>query len=395
MSKVILAFSGGLDTSVCVKYLQNLHKLDVITLTVDVGQNDDFDEIKRVSSELGAIEHIYIDSKQEFVHNYVTPAIKANALYQQKYPLATALARPLIASKAVDMAKKHNATSISHGCTGKGNDQVRFDLTIRSLDPSLKIIAPIRDMNLTRDKELRYASETGIKISEIAKKYSIDENLWGRAIEGGLLENLENEPSNDSLKYVHQDNTSTEYVTIGFEKGIPISMNDQKMELENLITDLNNIAGSHGVGIIDHIEDRVVGIKSREVYEAPAALVLIEAHKDLEKLVLTNSELRFKLLVDEQWAWLSYSGLWLDPLLYDLNAFIEKTQQRVNGEIKVKMHNGSYRVVGRKSMFSLYNNDTVTYLSNSKFDQTLARGFVALWGLQSTAANQKIMEDKE
>ena len=395
MSKVILAFSGGLDTSVCVKYLQNLHKLDVVTLTVDVGQNDDFDEIKRISSELGAIEHIYIDSRQEFAHNYVAPAIKANALYQQKYPLATALARPLIASKAVDMAKKHNATSISHGCTGKGNDQVRFDLTIRALDPSLKIIAPIRDMNLTRDKEIRYASENGIKISEIAKKYSIDENLWGRAIEGGLLENLENEPSSDSLKYVHQDNISTEYITIGFEKGIPISMNDQKMDLEKLITDLNNIAGSHGVGIIDHIEDRVVGIKSREVYEAPAALVLIEAHKDLEKLVLTNSELRFKLLVDEQWAWLSYSGLWLDPLLSDLNAFIEKTQQRVNGEIKVKMHNGSYRVVGRKSMFSLYNNDTVTYLSNSNFDQTLARGFVALWGLQSTAANSKIMEDKE
>jgi argininosuccinate synthase len=395
MSKVILAFSGGLDTSVCVKYLQNLHKLDVITLTVDVGQNDDFDEIRKISSQLGAIEHIYIDSKQEFVHNYITPAIKANALYQQKYPLATALARPLIASKAVDTAKRYNAQYISHGCTGKGNDQVRFDLTIRSLDPSLNIIAPIRDMNLTRDKELRYASETGIKISEIAKKYSIDENLWGRAIEGGLLENLENEPSSDSLKYVHQDNTSTEYITIGFKKGIPISLNDQKMDLEKLITDLNNIAGSHGVGIVDHIEDRVVGIKSREVYEAPAALVLIEAHRDLEKLVLTNSELRFKLLVDEQWAWLSYSGLWLDPLLSDLNAFIEKTQQRVNGEIKVKMHNGSYRVVGRKSMFSLYNNDTVTYLSNSNFDQTLARGFVALWGLQSTAANSKIMENKE
>jgi argininosuccinate synthase len=395
MSKVILAFSGGLDTSVCVKYLQNLHKLDVITLTVDVGQNDDFDAIERVSSDLGAIDHVYIDSKKEFIKDYVTPAIKANALYQQKYPLATALARPLIASKAVDLAKKFSATSISHGCTGKGNDQVRFDLTIRSLDPTLNIIAPIRDMNLTRDKELRYATETGIKISEIAKKYSIDENLWGRAIEGGLLENLENEPSSDSLKYVHQDNTSPEYVTIGFEKGIPISLNDQKMDLEKLITDLNNIAGSHGVGIIDHIEDRVVGIKSREVYEAPAAVVLIEAHKDLEKLVLTNSELRFKLLVDEQWTWLSYSGLWLDPLLSDLNAFIEKTQHRVTGEIKVKMHNGSYRVVGRKSMFSLYNNDTVTYLSNSNFDQTLARGFVSLWGLQSTAANSKIMENKE
>ena len=365
MNKVILAFSGGLDTSVCVKYLQNLHKLDVITLTVDVGQNDDFDEIERISSEMGAVKHIYIDSKQEFVNNYVTPAIKANALYQQKYPLATALARPLIASKAVDMAKKYNAMSISHGCTGKGNDQVRFDLTIRSLDPNLNIIAPIRDLNLTRDKELEYASEMGIKISDIAKKYSIDENLWGRAIEGGVLENLENEPLSDSLKYVHNDNTSPEYITIGFEKGIPISINDQKMNLEKLITELNNIAGSHGIGIIDHIEDRIVGIKSREVYEAPAALVLIEAHKDLEKLVLTNSELRFKLLVDDQWAWLSYSGLWHDPLLSDLNAFIERTQQRVSGEIKIKMHNESYRVVGRKSMFSLYNNDTVTYLSNS------------------------------
>jgi argininosuccinate synthase len=395
MNKVILAFSGGLDTSVCVKYLQNLHKLDVITLTVDVGQHDDFDEIERISSELGAVKHIYIDSKQEFVNNYVTPAIKANALYQQKYPLATALARPLIASKAVDMAQKYNAMSISHGCTGKGNDQVRFDLTIRSLDPNLNIIAPIRDLNLTRDKELKYASEMGIKISDIAKKYSIDENLWGRAIEGGVLENLENEPLSDSLKYVHNDNTSPEYITIGFEKGIPISINDQKMNLEKLITELNNIAGSHGIGIIDHIEDRIVGIKSREVYEAPAALVLIEAHKDLEKLVLTNSELRFKLLVDDQWAWLSYSGLWHDPLLSDLNAFIERTQQRVSGEIKIKMHNESYRVVGRKSMFSLYNNDTVTYLSNSNFDQTLARGFVALWGLQSTVANSKIMENKE
>jgi argininosuccinate synthase len=259
----------------------------------------------------------------------------------------------------------------------------------------LNIIAPIRDLNLTRDKELKYASEMGIKISDIAKKYSIDENLWGRAIEGGVLENLENEPLSDSLKYVHNDNTSPEYITIGFEKGIPISINDQKMNLEKLITELNNIAGSHGIGIIDHIEDRIVGIKSREVYEAPAALVLIEAHKDLEKLVLTNSELRFKLLVDDQWAWLSYSGLWHDPLLSDLNAFIERTQQRVSGEIKIKMHNESYRVVGRKSMFSLYNNDTVTYLSNSNFDQTLARGFVALWGLQSTVANSKIMENKE
>ena len=394
MNKVILAFSGGLDTSVCVKYLQTLHNLDVITLTVDVGQNDDFEEISRVSSDLGAIEHVYVDAKQEFLNDYVTPSIQANALYQQKYPLATAIARPLIAKKAVEVAKEHNANAISHGCTGKGNDQVRFDVAIRSLNPDLDIIAPIRDMNLTRDKELEYAYKNNIRIPEVAKKYSIDENLWGRAIEGGTLENLENEPPEEAFKFVKQNNTSVGYVSIGFEKGLPISIDGVRMELEVLVKKLNDIAGSFGVGIIDHIEDRVIGIKSREVYEAPAALVLIEAHKDLEKLVLTNNELRFKFYVDDQWSWLAYSGLWLDPLLADLNAFIAKTQERTTGEIKIKMHNGSYRVVGRKSTFSLYDNDTITYTSNSNFDQRLATGFVTLWGLQSSAANAMICKNK-
>lgn len=394
MNKVVLAFSGGLDTSVCVKYLQSLHNLDVITLTVDVGQDDDFKEINKVSSDLGAIEHVYVDAKLEFLNDYVTPAIQANALYQQKYPLATAIARPLIANKAVEVAREHNANAISHGCTGKGNDQVRFDIAIRSLNPNLNIIAPIRDMNLTRDKELEYANENNIKISAVAKKYSIDENLWGRAIEGGSLENLENEPPDDAFKFVKQNNTSAGYVSIGFERGVPISIDGTRMELDLLVKKLNDIAGAFGVGIIDHIEDRVVGIKSREVYEAPAALVLVEAHKDLEKLVLTNNELRFKFSVDDQWAWLAYSGLWLDPLLNDLNAFIAKTQERVTGEIKIKMHNGSYRVVGRKSTFSLYDNDTITYMSNSNFDQRLASGFVTLWGLQSSAANTMISKNK-
>lgn len=394
MSKVILAFSGGLDTSVCIKYLQTLHNLDVITLTVDIGQNDDFREINKVSSELGAVGHVYVDAKHEFLNDYVVPSIHANALYQHKYPLATAIARPLIARKAVEVAKQHDAVAISHGCTGKGNDQVRFDITIRSLNPDLNIIAPIRDMNLTRDKELEYADKNKIRISEVAKKYSIDENLWGRAIEGGSLENIENEPPEDAFKFVKQNNNEAGYVTIGFERGRPVSIDGKKMELELLVKNLNQIAGSYGVGIIDHIEDRVVGIKSREVYEAPAALVLIEAHKDLEKLVLTNQELRFKFHVDDQWAWLAYSGLWLDPLLEDLNAFIAKTQERVTGEIKVKMHSGSYRVVGRKSTFSLYDNDIITYMSNSKFDQRLATGFVTLWGLQSSAANKKIWENK-
>jgi argininosuccinate synthase len=393
MNKVVLAFSGGLDTSVCVKYLQNLHNLDVVTLTVDIGQDDDFGEIQRISSNLGAIEHVYIDAKEEFVNEYVTPAIKSNALYQQSYPLATAIARPLIAKKLVEIARKYDAISVAHGCTGKGNDQVRFDITIKSLNPNLRIIAPIRDLNLTRDKEIEYAKENGIQVSEMAKKYSIDKNIWGRSIEGGMLEDLGNEPLEDAFEFVKFDNNSVSNIELGFEKGVPISINGKVEKLPSLINTLNEMAGSFGVGIIDHIEDRVVGIKSREVYEAPAALILICAHKDLEKLALTNHELRFKAIVDEQWSWLAYSGLWLDPLLSDLNQFIEKTQERVTGKIKIKMHNGYYRVIGRESKFSLYNNDIATYLSNSTFDQTMAKGFVELWGMQSITANSKISDD--
>ncbi|MBA3749806.1 MAG: argininosuccinate synthase [Nitrosopumilus sp.] len=393
MKKVVLAFSGGLDTSVCIKYLQKLHNLDVITLTVDVGQEDDFSEIKKISSELGAVEHVYIDAKDEFVNDYVNPAIKSNALYQQKYPLATAIARPLIAKKSVEVAKEYNVTSIAHGCTGKGNDQIRFDITIKSLNPNLQIIAPIRDLNLTRDKEINFAKENGIKISEISKKYSIDKNLWGRSIEGGILEDLKNEPSADAFEYVKFHNNSVGYIELGFEKGVPVSINGKMEKLSSLINKLNEKAGAFGIGIIDHIEDRVIGIKSREVYEAPAALVLLCAHKDLESLTLTNHELRFKSIVEEQWAWLAYSGLWLDPLLSDLNQFIDKTQERVTGKIKIKMHNGYYRVAGRDSKFSLYKNDIVTYLSNSTFDQTMAKGFVELWGLQSITANSVISDN--
>jgi len=393
MNKVILAFSGGLDTSVCVKYLQKLHSLDVITLTVDVGQDEDFKEIEKISMDLGSIDHIYIDAKEEFVNEYVAPAIKANALYQQEYPLATAIARPLIAKKSVEIAKKYNVASIAHGCTGKGNDQIRFDITIKSLNPNIKIIAPIRDLNLTRDKEISFAKENGVKISEISKKYSVDKNLWGRSIEGGILESLGNEPLEDAFEYVKFNNDSVGSVELGFEKGIPVSINGKTEELPSLIDQLNRIAGSFGIGIVDHIEDRIIGIKSREVYEAPAALILICAHKDLEKLTLTNHELRFKAIVEEQWSWLAYSGLWLDPLLSDLNQFIEKTQERVTGKIKIKMHNGYYRVIGRESKFSLYNKDIATYLSNSNFDQTMAKGFVELWGLPSITANTVISDN--
>jgi argininosuccinate synthase len=393
MNKVILAFSGGLDTSVCVKYLQKLHNLDVITLTVDVGQDDDFDEIKKISSDLGSIDHIHIDAKEEFVSEYVAPAIKANALYQQEYPLATAIARPLIAKKSVEEAKKRDAKSVAHGCTGKGNDQIRFDITIKSLNPNIKIIAPIRDLNLTRDKEIDFAKENGIRISEISKKYSIDKNLWGRSIEGGILEDLGNEPLEDAFEYVKFDNNSVGNVEVGFENGVPVSINGKREELPSLIDKLNRMAGSFGIGVVDHIEDRAIGIKSREVYEAPAALILIRAHKDLEKLTLTSHELRFKAMVEEQWSWLAYSGLWLDPLLSDLNQFIEKTQERVTGKIKVKMHSGYYRVIGRESKFSLYNKNIATYLSNSNFDQTMAKGFVELWGLPSITANTVISDN--
>ena len=385
--KCVLAYSGGLDTSVCIKYLQLLHDLDVVTVTVNIGQNDDFEEIANRSKQVGAIKHYNIDACSEFTQNYIIPSIKANGLYENRYPLATALARPLIAKKAVDIAAKENAKYIAHGCTGKGNDQIRFDITIRCLNPYLKIIAPIRDMNLTRDKEIQFANEHKIPVNTEVKKYSIDENLWGRSIEGGDLEDLLNEPPDECFKYVKFDNPKAGYLEIDFEAGIPVSVEGQRMNLTDLINYINIEAGSYGVGIIDHLEDRVIGIKSREIYECPAACVLIESHQDLEKMVLTSHELRFKHLVDQQWSWMTYSGLWQDPLVNDLDRFIDATQNRVTGTVKMRMQNGSMRVVGRRSEFSLYKKELATYSSGSIFDQTLAKGFVELWGLQSVTAN--------
>ncbi|HEX2067454.1 MAG TPA: argininosuccinate synthase [Nitrososphaeraceae archaeon] len=385
--KVILAFSGGLDTSVCIRYLQMLHKVDVITLTVDCGQNEDFEAVQLKAKAIGALKHIYIDAREEFATKYIIPCIKANGLYQGKYPLATALARPLIATKATELAAKESATAIAHGCTGKGNDQIRFDVTIRALNPKLKIIAPIRDMNLTRDIEVKFAKEQNIPVSDEAKKYSIDLNLWGRAIEGGNIEDAYFEPPEDAFQFIKFDNTDVGYMEIEFNNGIPISVDGNQMQIRDLIHYVNNKAGYYGVGITDHIEDRVIGIKSREIYESPAAICLLESHKDLEKLVLTKHELRFKQIVDEQWSWLVYSGLWQDPLRSDLDIFIDATQKRVSGKVKLKMHNGSLRVVGRESKHSLYKNDLATYATGSTFDQTHAQGFIELWGLQTITAN--------
>jgi argininosuccinate synthase len=370
--KVILAYSGGLDTSVCIRYLQTLHNLDVITVTVDCGQHDDFKEIERKARAIGAIKHVYIDAREEFARDYIVPSIKANGLYQGKYPLATALARPLIAAKAVEVAKKEGATAIAHGCTGKGNDQIRFDVTMHALSPNLKI---------------SFAKEQNIPISSEAKKYSIDINLWGRALEGGQIEEADFEPPEEAFEFINFQNDKAGYMEIEFDQGIPLAADGKSIPLIDLIQYISDKAGGHGVGIIDHIEDRVVGIKSREVYEAPAALAIIEAHKDLEKMVLTKHELAFKQIVDNQWSWLAYSGLWQDPLRTDLDKFIDATQNRVSGKVRLKMEKGSLRVVGRESKYSLYKDNLATYATGSTFDQSLAKGFVELWGLQSVIAN--------
>ena len=386
--KAVLAFSGGLDTSVCVKYLQNNHNMEVITATVDCGQEDDFEEIRKKSKILGAIKHVNIDAKKEFVERYVNRSIKANGLYQGKYPLATALARPLIADKIMKVAAKEDATAVAHGCTGKGNDQVRFDIAMSSIDPSIKIIAPIREMNLTRDLEIRYAKKNNVPLNEEIKKYSTDMNIWGRAIEAGKLEDPWVEPPEEIFSLVKNKIIPAEYLELEFDRGIPVGVDNRKMSLMNVITYLNIKAGKHGIGVIDHIEDRVVGIKTREIYEAPAAMTILTAHKDLEQLVLTKHELRFKQIVDDQWSWMIYSGLWFDPLREDLDKFIDATQNRVTGKVKMKLQNGSAKVVGRKSKNSLYRQNLATYASDSIFDQNLAKGFIELWGMETVIANK-------
>ncbi|MEM2856775.1 MAG: argininosuccinate synthase [Candidatus Nitrosocaldaceae archaeon] len=386
--KVVLAYSGGLDTSVAIKMLQLNYGYDVITVTVDVGQNDDLKSIEEKAKEMNVIKHYTIDAKREFAEHYIKPSIKANALYEGKYPLATALARPLIASKVVEIAKRENANGLAHGCTGKGNDQIRFDITMRALI-NLPIIAPIRDYNLNREKEIEFVKEHNIKINTESKRYSIDQNLWGRAIEGGVIEEEYKEVPDDAFNWVKVKDLPDQpsYIKIEFENGVPIAIDDVKDDIISIIEYANNEVGRHGVGIIDHIEDRAIGLKSREVYEAPAALAIIEAHKDLEKLVLTNHEIRFKELVDREWTWLAYSGLWLDPLMRALNNFIDTTQERVSGNVRLKLYKGSMRVVGRESRYSLYNKRLATY-SKDEFDQSLAKGFIQLWGLQSILANE-------
>jgi len=388
---VVLAYSGGLDTSVSIKWIQEKYNADVITMTLDVGQQDDLKAIEEKTKSLGVLKHYSIDAKHEFVTKYVFPAIKANALYEGKYPVSSALSRPLIASKIVDIAKKEGAIAVAHGCTGKGNDQVRFDVTIKSLAPDLEIIAPVREWNLTRDEEIKFAKANSIPIPVgINNPYSVDQNLWGRSIECGVLEYPDHEPPEEVFEWTVPPEKSPdkpEYITLTFENGVPTAMNGKNMDPVELIEALNKVAGEHGVGRIDHMEDRLVGIKSREVYECPAATVLTEAHKDLEKIVLTRHEVLFKQQIDAQWTFLAYTGLWMDPLRDDLDAFINKTQERVHGEVKMKLYKGGLQVVGRSSPMSLYDLNLATYDIQTTFDQSWSSGFIELWGLPTRVSN--------
>jgi len=388
--KIVLAYSGGLDTSVLIKYLQEKLNAQVITVTVDVGQGEDLKEAEEKAKKLGALKHFSIDAKDEFAKDYIFPAIKANALYEGKYPISTSLSRPLIAQKMVEIAEKEGATALAHGCTGRGNDQVRFDITLGSLAPGKKILAPIREWGMTREEEIAYAKTKGIPVSSAAKKYSIDASVWGRAIECGLLEDASQAPPDDAYEWTvapEKAPDTAEIVTIQFEAGLPVAINGKAMLPLELIEEMNKIAGRNGVGRIDHIEDRLVGIKSREVYECPAATVILEAHKDLEKMVMTRHQVLFKQQVDAEWVFLAYAGLWVDPLKDDLDAFINKSQENVTGEVKLKLYKGSMIVIGRTSPMSLYDKNLANYNIKTTFNQSYSHGFIELWGMQTRMYN--------
>ena len=398
---VALAFSGGLDTSVCVKWLQEKYDADVVTVTLDLGQREDMDLIEERSRKIGARNHYTFNAKDDFLRDYVWPAVRANALYEGAYPLSTALGRPLIGRKLVEVAEKEGADAVAHGCTGKGNDQVRMDVTVRAMNPNLAVIAPVREWNMSRDEEIVYAQKSGIPIKPSRSIYSVDQNIWGRSIESGPMENPGTEPPADAFEWtVAPEDAPNEpgYLDIVFRNGVPTRVNGRAMEPLKLVSYVNQLAGSHGVGRVDHVEDRLVGIKSREVYECPAASVIIQAHQDLEKLVLTRHELDFKATVEREWAWLVYSGLWLEPLRLALDRFVAATQHRVTGTVRMKLYKGAARVIGRSSEYSIYDVGLATYGRGSKFDQKNAIGFIELWGLQSRVAaslNSQVEEEQD
>jgi len=383
--KVVLAYSGGLDTSVAIKWLVEEYQLDVITLIVDVGNERDFAAIQEKALKVGAVKALVSDAKESLVNHFVFPALQADAVYEDQYPLATALARPLIAKLLVEVATKEGASAVAHGCTGKGNDQVRFDVSINALSPELKIIAPAREWGMTREQTIEYAHRYGIPVPvTVASPYSIDENLWGRSIECGILEDPWVEPPEEVFTWTKSPGKAPDkpgYVEIGFKQGIPISIDGQELDGVSLTQRLNELAGSHGVGRIDHLENRLVGIKSREIYEAPAAKVLLQAHQALEAMTLSKSQLRFKQRVAQEYADLIYNGLWFTALRQDLAAYVQSSQRFVTGTVRLKLSKGSSTVVGRKSPKSLYSFSLATYDKGDVFDQSASPGFIHIWGL--------------
>ncbi|MBZ2147757.1 argininosuccinate synthase [Streptococcus gordonii] len=383
--KVILAYSGGLDTSVAITWLNKDY--DVIAVCMDVGEGNDLDFIHDKALKVGAIESHVIDVKDEFAEDYVLVALQGHTFYEQKYPLVSALSRPLISKKLVEIAHKTGATTIAHGCTGKGNDQVRFEVAIASLDPKLKVIAPVREWKWSREEEINYAKANGVPIpADLDSPYSVDQNLWGRANECGVLENPWNEAPEDAYDLTVAPEAAPDspaYVNIDFEAGVPVALDGKKMKLADLILELNDLAGQHGVGRIDHVENRLVGIKSREIYECPGAVTLLAAHKEIEDLTLVRELAHFKPIIENELSNLIYNGLWFNPATEALIAYLKSTQQVVNGTAKVKLYKGSVTVVARKSDNSLYDESLATYTSADTFDQDAAIGFIKLWGLPS------------
>ena len=390
--KVVLAYSGGLDTSVAIRWLKENYDLEVVALTIDVGNERDFTVIKEKALKVGAVKALVIDAKEMFVNNFIFPALKADALYEGQYPLATALSRPLIGKLLVDVAREEEATTVAHGCTGKGNDQVRIEVSVNALAPDLKVIAPAREWGMTREETIKYAERYGIPVPvTVATPYSTDENLWGRSIECGVLEDPWVEPPEDAFAWTKSPKETPDapgYVEIEFEQGAPVAIDGKKMGGVMLVQTLNEMAGNYGVGRIDHLENRLVGIKSREIYEAPAAMVLLQAHQSLQAMTLSKEQSRFKQKVAVEYADLVYNGLWFTSLHEDLAAYIQSSQRHVTGTVRLKLFKGSCSVVGRKSPYSLYSYGLATYDKGDVFDQSAAAGFIQIWGLPAKTQAQ-------
>src|SRR5436190_11952836 len=393
MERIVLAYSGGLDTSVAIPWLKEKYNAEIIAVTIDLGQGRELEEVRDRALATGAVRAHVFDAREEFARDYVLPALKADAIYEDRYPLATALGRPLIAQKLVEIAEIEQATAIAHGCTGKGNDQVRLDVTTRALNPNLKVIAPARDWGMTRPEEIEYARKRNVPVpATVESPYSTDSNLWGRSIECGVLEDPWQEPPEEIYTLTKPPSECPDepaYVEIAFDRGVPTAINGVQMPLVDLVASLGTIAGAHGVGRIDMVENRLVGIKSREIYEAPAAVALHAAHKELQKLVTTRDLERFSRTVSLQYADIVYNGLWFTPTREALDAFVEKVQERVTGVIRLKLFKGSSSIVGRKSPYALYDHALATYDAGDRFDHTAAVGFIKIWGLPVEVAARK------